>query len=127
MIPTGIEEKLNQLLESQQELLQLQKQNSEQLKTIADLNAKIALQAQTIAEQAETIAYLKKTIFGSKSEKTKNFNIPGQLSLFGDETPEDVEIEKEITSCSITLPTALKPVRSYIAWWKVQKGTSLMS
>ena len=57
MIPTGIEEKLNQLLESQQELLQLQKQNSEQLKTIADLNAKIALQAQTIAEQAETIAY----------------------------------------------------------------------
>ena len=98
MIPTGIEEKLNKLLESQEELLTLQKQNTEQLKTIADLNEKIASQAQTIAEQAETIAYLKKVIFGSKSEKSKNFNIPGQLSLFGDETPEDVEIEKEISS-----------------------------
>lgn len=98
MIPTGIEEKLNKLLESQEELLQLQMQNSEQLKTIADLNKKLALQAQTIAEQAETIAYLKKAIFGSKSEKSKNFNIPGQLSFFGDETLEDVEIEKEISS-----------------------------
>ena len=98
MISPGVEEKLNRLLESQEEILKLQKQNAELLKSIADLNTKIASQAQTIDEQAETIAYLKKVIFGSKSEKSKNFNIPGQLSLFGDETPEDVEVEKEISS-----------------------------
>jgi len=87
-----ISEKLDKLLEMQETIMKLSEQVSEQMKTISE-------QAQAIADRDETIAYLKKMIFGSKSEKSKNLVIPGQLSLFGEQdiTPEDREEKKEVS------------------------------
>ena len=92
-----ISEKLNKLLEMQETILKLSEQVSEQMKTISE-------QAQAIADRDETIAYLKKMIFGSKSEKSKNFDIPGQLSLFGEQdiTPEDREEKREVSGYTRT-------------------------
>jgi transposase len=92
-----ISEKLNKLLEMQETILKLSEQVSEQMKTISE-------QAQAIADRDETIAYLKKMIFGSKSEKSKNFDIPGQLSLFGEQdiTPEDREEKGEVSGYTRT-------------------------
>ena len=92
-----ISEKLNKLLEMQETILKLSEQVSEQMKTISE-------QAQAIADRDETIAYLKKMIFGSKSEKSKKFDIPGQLSLFDEQeiTPEDREETREVSGYTRT-------------------------
>ena len=103
---TPIAEKLDKIDESLELILKLQQDLSAQTERVMQLTLAMSEKDQMIADLKETIEYLKKMAFGRKSEKTKYFEIPGQLDMygmFGLETPADddyiehQETEKEVS------------------------------
>ena len=91
------------LLEFKDLISQLNNTISNQNKTIETLNA-------TISNLNEQIEYLKKKLYGSSSEKrSKDSDIPGQMSLFDDiEVPVE-EIEPEFIEITYTRERKKKP------------------
>lgn len=90
------------LLELKDTISQLNITISSQNETIKALNA-------TIANLSEQVDYLKKKLFGSSSEKRKDSDFEGQLSLFDDiEVPAE-EIEPEFIEVSYTRERKSKP------------------
>ena len=115
MTNSEINGKLNHILEAQEEILSLNRKLSEQLDTISAQAEKIAEQNRMLAEKDETIAYLKKLIFGQKSERSKYVDIAGQMSFFNDAvTPEDQEIRKQVSSYSRSAGRKKKATHSEI-------------
>ena len=109
MTDSQIAEKLDKLNETLELVVTLNMKISEQNSQLIELNNKllekdriISERDQTVADQKETIEYLKNKLYGRKSEKSKYYDIQGQLDIFDmfglgkpEETPEDEETEHE--------------------------------
>ena len=71
-----------------------------------ELTLAISEKDQMIADLKETIEYLKKMVFGRKSEKSKYYDMPGQFDIydmFGVEKPaDDNVIERHETAKEIS-------------------------
>lgn len=103
---TPIAEKLDKIDASMELILKLQQDLSAQTEKVMELTLAMSEKDQTIADLKETIEYLKKMVFGRKSEKSKYYDMPGQFDIydmFGVEKPADDDVieqhetEKEIS------------------------------
>ena len=115
---TQITEKLDKMSEAMETIMQLQDsissksdEISEQSKEIMRLTLIIAERDKTIlerdqaiADQKETIEYLKKMLYGRKSERSKYYEIPGQMDMYDlygieglNEDTENTETERRIS------------------------------
>ena len=103
---TPIAEKLDKIDASMEFILKLQKDLSAQTEKVMELKLAMSEKDQTIADLKETVEYLKKMVFGRKSEKSRYYDIPGQLDMYdlfevekpvGDEVIERKETEKEVS------------------------------
>ena len=109
MTDSQIAEKLDKLNETLELVVTLNMKISEQNSQLIELNNKllekdriISERDQTVADQKETIEYLKNKLYGRKSEKSKYYDIQGQLDIFDmfglgkpEETPEEETPEEE--------------------------------
>ena len=78
---TPIAEKLDKIDASMEFILKLQKDLSAQTEKVMELKLAMSEKDQTIADLKETVEYLKKMVFGRKSEKSRYYDIPGQLDM----------------------------------------------
>ncbi len=118
MTDPQISEKLDKLNETLDLVVALNLKISEQNNQLIELNNKllekdriISERDQTVADQKETIAYLKNKLYGRKSEKSKYYDVPGQLDIFdmfGFDKSEETEADKETEHETITYTRSKK-------------------